>query len=1276
MTSPEAPSTAPLVAGSSSSTGTGLNIIGTSKSRLPSSLRGSSSRKQNPPLATREPGEADRPALSIPDPSTTPSLSPVPSIPERNTAVRPTPIAITPSDPSLRFGGPARARQTSAESSTSINSFRKRIGQGTAKEVTDVGSPSTRNPSDSTSSNPKLNPKHPKLSVYISKPARDAPRNSEERARHSSETLTGEQGREEDRTGNGRKGKEKEISVEGDDQDPMEVEEEGQIVESEVERNGGDPAVPEGPSSWVRFRRRGISQPGTSSNSRNSDSSTPHSSSNPLPCSKPSSWELEALEERMNARLDRMMEARDEEIKHLKEQEAESRRMIEESQSKLTESEAKAKELENQILELSKTRKEEEQPRLVSLIDERIKLTRKTLLESLAARVEADTTKQIAQATETFGLKVTAIDTGFQDWWAVKELDLNSWLMARLDLVNTRLESLETATPGVAPKSRLSTQPPSVLQNSRPSPATDPRRPSPSNPSILSRPIPSEPAALRSSAASSSSQSSRPHFPIESNTTTNPRPSSISNSSDFVTQEQWKAGRRAFEAKFYGKLEALHEKLYRKINNLSLRFDKFTSNSEGSASRHASPSESPKKNAADSDRNGGDERPTKRLRLDESPAPSEISDLSETQITKDLKAKIEELSKIVGSVSEQLRSAQEEIASIAKDKEETLKRMADGDKSVGRKAETETKKVKERLDRHGEELSELKKNLETRISEFEKKTTSAMESAEADTERERRKWEMRSEENETALTAVMEELGEVQQRDEQSTLAKSLKNVAEMLEKKLDREEFAQKLATKVDADEFRIELEGKVDDKTHQQDIDDLRKTVSMIQVCQVPSRSLGPPDVDSHLLALIQPIQPEEVKSLIDDAFNEKDWDNFTDTVAGLRSTNGELKQAVEKLDSKREQESAAFKVTLEGFRTTGLETARAIETLSDVVTKLNAGSRLDALEASSQRIDASSRLDALEGSSKTFSSSLEEYKARLDEPSAAASIPSTGGLGHELKELRQRLDAHQSSLETRRSEPTPPTSPPLPTPTQPSGNTLSRSVEPSKLDPAQMQEVVSKIVPIMQQLLREFQTHVQRQLNELFNKLDKRINSAEAKAVTAEKDTRNLKEKAVLAETEAKHFKDLLDSVKRLGETLQDSLRDYKTISNRNIDEAASRLNAIERWGVNLDPAVSFIYTSLQALAREAAPPPSGPHQPPPQHHPPIYPNHQLVPPNSSAPQFAQNAASVQMQAQSQQPSNYRPSSAGHDQHGRQMFLPRSSQGPSNHPTFAPHASSSGP
>ena len=145
-------------------------------------------------------------------------------------------------------------------------------------------------------------------------------------------------------------------------------------------------------------------------------------------------------------------------------------------------------------------------------------------------------------------------------------------------------------------------------------------------------------------------------------------------------------------------------------------------------SRHASPVESPaKKNVANE--GGGGERPSKRIKTDAGPSPTKTSEYSKSETVDALGDKVEDLSQTVVALSNALKSAQREIAEVAglrssiatveeslvdahAGREEILKRMIDGDKSVGRKADLASKQLAQRLDEHVA-------NCGSKIAEFE-----------------------------------------------------------------------------------------------------------------------------------------------------------------------------------------------------------------------------------------------------------------------------------------------------------------------------------------------------------------------------------------------------------------------------------------------------------------------------------------------------------------------------------------------------------------------------
>lgn len=232
---------------------------------------------------------------------------------------------------------------------------------------------------------------------------------------------------------------------------------------------------------------------------------------------------------------------------------------------------------------------------------------------------------------------------------------------------------------------------------------------------------------------------------------------------------------------------------------------------------------------------------------------------------------------------------------------------------------------------------------------------------------------------------------------------------------------------------------------------------------------------------LAQAQPFGPKQVVALIAHAFDERRWQEFADSVMVLRLTCDDLEQSIAKLQSKQLEETEARKTSGETTRQLGLETARALETLSEYWRKTNADSRLEALEKSST----------------STSATLQQFQSHIDQ---LPPPPSIQGVEDELKELRRRFDSQQSALEAQRSKPTPPASPSLSSQAHLPQQGTSRPAESSGSEPQQQPSLVVIREGVVK-LMMELETKLRQQLAGLIHSNQARLDDADQKIKAAE-------------------------------------------------------------------------------------------------------------------------------------------------------------------------------
>lgn len=450
----------------------------------------------------------------------------------------------------------------------------------------------------------------------------------------------------------------------------------------------------------------------------------------------------------MDARMESMLAARDGEIKALKENLAESekgrselRKRVQDLETARVNSTTQSSTLSNGGLRQGPSASGQQNappqpgPKLIALMDDRIKLARKSILESTASRIDADTRKQIDEAKTFFEAKVRDIDQGFIEWWTTKEQELEAQWSTQIGSVNERVDVLESLPQGYAAVARnrsslgsndplISSAPPSstpaATQLSRP---TSPASAGPRGP--RGRPAVPRVLPLQSSTASPNSRS-----PIEPKLSV--APLSAPSPSELVSSQQLSASRQkcvkeleSHEAKVWKEMKKMQREMHERLVKLE---GKSTALVGERGSRHASPVESPAKKNVANEGGGGGERPSKRIKTDAGPSPTKMSEYSKSETVDALGDKVEDLSQTVVALSNALKSAQREIAEVAglrssiatvaeslvdahAGREEILKRMIDGDKSVGRKADLASKQLAQRLDEHvancGSKIAEL-----------------------------------------------------------------------------------------------------------------------------------------------------------------------------------------------------------------------------------------------------------------------------------------------------------------------------------------------------------------------------------------------------------------------------------------------------------------------------------------------------------------------------------------------------------------------------------------
>jgi hypothetical protein len=449
---------------------------------------------------------------------------------------------------------------------------------------------------------------------------------------------------------------------------------------------------------------------------------------------------LEELEKRMNARIDKLEKEKEQEVKLLKD--------------KLKEEGDKRSKLEEQFNKSEQEKKE----------TELVEFNRLIIL----------TQSQIDQVKQGFEERLSIVETNIQLWWQEKLQHLEHWWDSKMQLLAS--PNLAQIHLPVNPRNRPPPPPPppplSIATTS------DPRRApissSLSTPSLpVSRTtttttnIPTGPSASRLPPHSSSSsastrlpppsqsvpngspnQSPRPHSPLEPttnppSTTSSTTSSSSSNNIEYVTLSKFTDTR----VKVYKDLSSLEQKVWQELRKMNERVDEkvkkvIIDQQQRSNNLTASPVEfSPKKNGRPSPTpsEGEGDRAFKRQKTENGISSTSIT-LEEIQFREEARSKIAELESAVDILKDSLQTAQEEINKfstnmnttnnsrslietfekrlldkVEKDREELLKRMQDGDKSVGRKIDLDFKKTNETLTRLVINFGNLEKNVNKRL---------------------------------------------------------------------------------------------------------------------------------------------------------------------------------------------------------------------------------------------------------------------------------------------------------------------------------------------------------------------------------------------------------------------------------------------------------------------------------------------------------------------------------------------------------------------------------
>lgn len=418
----------------------------------------------------------------------------------------------------------------------------------------------------------------------------------------------------------------------------------------------------------------------------------------------------------MNERMEKMEKERDERIASLKkevEAEREKRDILEHRVTGLK--------LELQAVERKRSDQSQamfKKPTIDAQIDERVKPLKKTITDAVTSIVSGDVEERISQAKAEFQDQVMAIDKGFQEWWAGAQQEAK---LVQVDSLLQRVAALEKQIIPTGPRSQTS-------QHSAPS--TDPRQ-RPAVPS--SNRLPNLPSSSRLPPHAPSAPSASPlHSPLPTpiEPSTGSSTSSTSAAPEYVTLAQLHASRE----KSVKELKAFEAKCWQEVGKLKKQVDKLSSNSIEQGSPAGSPIESPRKNAR---LGSGDEPPSKRVKTANSAVPvAATMTAEETRATKEAVAKILDLETSISILKQALQAAQGEIAKLTKlessvsnleersvkaeaDRQEYLKRMADGDKSTGRRAEAELKKTNTRIEQHLREFKTLETNVNKKFSEFE-----------------------------------------------------------------------------------------------------------------------------------------------------------------------------------------------------------------------------------------------------------------------------------------------------------------------------------------------------------------------------------------------------------------------------------------------------------------------------------------------------------------------------------------------------------------------------
>ncbi|GAA6015392.1 hypothetical protein JCM11491_000409 [Sporobolomyces phaffii] len=920
----------------------------------------------------------------------------------------------------------------------------------------------------------------------------------------------------------------------------------------------------------------------------------------------------------LNARMVEVKAVRDQEIEALKKEAAERdaqrdalKSQLEELQAKVTKIEAAAAGSSRAAAATDSVGKGSEGADSLDAtsfalkVDERIKLSRKSLMESIASKFEADTTKKVKDLTIRFEARVQDIDLGFKQWWDDARKDLDAWFFERRSSIKAEVAA-ESA------HSRASTG--SVPSRSAP----DARRSAPTLAQAATSRLPPAAPSSRPSSTSAARSASRPQSPIEPAHA--PAPSS--SSGDLVTSSQLVTSR----TKCVGEIRELDKKLdkeLKKFHDKLSRLGALIDGGGGSGSAAASPSstrasghvqtkKARPEEPGTADSSGGDERPHKRVRSDEGPSTADLAGRIEAahkdaQATKDAVARIAQLESAVEALQSSIRNAQDDIAQVVTigvsleevvaatdkseaDNKETLKRMADGDKRVARTAEIELQKAKDRLDTHVTDLSRIEKDLGNRITDIDTKISdlettlddkiSTVKSASEQVGKEKDDLKRKLHGIEADCKTLQDDITEStdRQRTDRTSNATALRQIRDMLEAKVDLAELTRKLETKVDLAEMTRTLETKVEQQAFEQQLASKTKDIQDAaekQLAKKVDQTVYQRGIDelSDTVSTPQPISPKAVLPLIEHVLAERKLDQVVANFEAVRSSLSDLNKAVVKVETNQNQALDVCHLTIQDIKQEVLDTAQSIETIVESAKQADPAARLDAYDVASAEMTESiaqikSDLEQLRGSLGTVEArpDLAPSVTKLTEEVTRISRR-PDQLESEIKDLRSKFESHQSSLEALRSKPTPPASPVLAASS--SSNALSilplaPTATSAPLDSTQTRDLLTT-------LLREIEDTLATTGSRLHTRIESMIAPTKQRAETMQVKLDGLDL--------------LLSSVKRLGEATDDSFREFRRNSDKTSTvDLSPRVKKLEELWHCLAPTIDSIHTRLLAIVQE--------------------------------------------------------------------------------------------